>query len=175
MYHADTHDTVHRLEGVPQSSVGAPLPVVLADGHSVVVAYLMDTTPEGWDGSTPPRGVTPESSDEKIVVVTFTGCLAHFMGPPNDEAFDGHPLASRGLAPYGSFEIKGSSWIREMERRNEVHRDHRGGWLDCWRHFALTFHDEVFECVARSFSAEVAMGSVASVVPSMAARLWTRR
>ena len=46
------------------------------------------------------------------------------FGPPNDEAFSGHPLASRGLHPYGAFKIENSSWIRHLEKMNSVHPNH---------------------------------------------------
>ena len=46
------------------------------------------------------------------------------FGPPNDEAFDGHPLARRGLRPYGAFEVTHSSWIRQLEQMNSVHPHH---------------------------------------------------
>lgn len=41
MYEVDRHDKVVLLEGVPQSSVGAPLPVVVADEHRVFLIYLV--------------------------------------------------------------------------------------------------------------------------------------
>ncbi|HEX8863370.1 MAG TPA: hypothetical protein VGC06_30595 [Actinomycetes bacterium] len=46
-------------------------------------------------------------------------------GPPNDEALQGHPLVDRGLRPYGVFRVEGSSWIRQLERMNRVHPQHR--------------------------------------------------
>ncbi len=42
-------------------------------------------------------------------VISFRRHRAFTFGPPNDEAFSGHPLASRGLHPYGAFEMQHSS------------------------------------------------------------------
>src|SRR5687768_2548117 len=100
MYRVDEQDGVVEVGDVPQSSVGAPLPVVLADEHRVVLAYHLDTAPQDWDGSSV-RMVDPVGSDEPIAIVQFERCTAHMFGPPNDEAFSGHPLAARGLTPYG--------------------------------------------------------------------------
>jgi hypothetical protein len=47
---------------------------------------------------------------------------AHTFGPSNDEAFSGHPLAARGLTPYGAFKIENSSWVRHLERMNSATR-----------------------------------------------------
>jgi hypothetical protein len=52
---------------MPQSSVGAPLPVVLADEGNVLLAYLLEVRDPDWDG-TSIRVVTP-SSDEPAVLV----------------------------------------------------------------------------------------------------------
>ena len=73
---------------------------------------------------------------------------------PNDEAFDGHPLGRRGLMPYGAFEIKHSSWIRELERMNSVHPYHSAERFEEFRHYVLSVHDTTFECVANGFDYE---------------------
>jgi hypothetical protein len=166
MYQVDDLDKVRALPGIPQSSVGAPCPVVLGDEHSVAVAFYVETSDPTWDGSTV-RMVDPTKAIDRLAIVCFRKCRAHFSGPPNDEAFAGHPLASRGLRPYGAFQVLSSSWIREMERRNEVHDHHRGGWLSRFGHYALTFHDSIVECVAEDFSVEQVEGTVASALQRM--------
>jgi hypothetical protein len=95
-----------------------------------------------------PTDVTTEDG-EVMAVIRFAGRCAHLFGPPNDEAFDGHPLASRGLHPYGSFRIRRSSWIRSLERMNAVHPHHRPDPFRELQHFVLSFHDSTFECVAK--------------------------
>jgi hypothetical protein len=51
MYEVDDKDRVVTLEGIPQSSVGAPEPVIIANEHRVVVAYRVQSA-EIWDGKT---------------------------------------------------------------------------------------------------------------------------
>src|SRR5262245_63708733 len=67
---------------------------------------------------------------------------------PNDEAFAGHPLANRGLMPYGAFVIESSSWIRRLEQMNSAHPCHKPERFWARKHYVLTFHDSTFECVA---------------------------
>lgn len=68
------------------------------------------------------------------------------FGPPNDEAFAGHPLADRGLNPYSVAEVQRSSWIRGLERMNSVHARHsRERFLEHKRHFVFAFHDSTFK------------------------------
>jgi hypothetical protein len=170
MYPVDDLDKVVEITNVPQSSPGAPCPVVVSDGHQTLLAYYIHTDPN-WD--------TSDISDvleieEKVAIVIFKLCHVHMFGPPNDEAFSGHPLAKRGLSPYRTYEIENSSWIRQLERMNSVHPFHKPErfWERC--HYVFAFHDSTFECVAKGFDIEEVSGSIGSVVPRMAEKLWVR-
>jgi len=162
MYSVDHRDKVVELHDVPQSSVGAPCPMILAREGSACLAYFLEKTPPGWDGSSV-RILDTETADEPVALVAFTHLRAHLFGP-NDEVFSGHPLASRGLKPYRVFEIIESSWIRSIERMNSVHPYHRPELFAELRHFVFAFHDSTFECVSRSFSVAMHEGSVAGVL-----------
>src|SRR5262249_18470000 len=124
---------------LPQSDPGVPWPVLVASESRLRVSYIHLLGP-------------PDSDDSAVVVVEFVGAIAHMFGMPNDEALAGHPLAERGLQSYGFYRVEQSSWIRRLERLNAVHPGHRGGWLDRLTHYILTFHDSMFECVARDFT-----------------------
>jgi hypothetical protein len=124
MYDVDQKDRVVELKNVPQSSVGAPIPFIMSDELRLVLAYYIAAPPAKWDGSTV-RIVAPTDADRHVALIRCSLCYAHMFGPPNDGAFSGHPLASRGLRPYGAFEVKDSSWIRRLERMNSVHPHHR--------------------------------------------------
>lgn len=120
-----------------------------------------------WDG-TFVRVRGPEGSGAPVAVVMFRGCYAHMFGPPNDEAFDGHPLFSRGLKPYRVYEVENSSWLRRLERMNAVHPSHdTARFLANKKHFVFAFHDSTFECIAKGFEIETHRGSVASMIPRM--------
>lgn len=168
MYEIDQKDRVEELTEIPQSSIGAPIPVVLASEYKVAVAYYCENRDEDWDGSSV-RVVDSTSSDEPIAIIVFNHCTAHYFGPPNDEAFSGHPLAEAGLEPYGSFEVIDSSWIRKLEQMNSVHPYHnKADFMLGKRHFILTFHDSIFECVAKGFNIHTGHGSIESIIPKMA-------
>lgn len=168
MYEIDQNDRVEELTEIPQSSIGAPIPVVLASEHKVAVAYYCENREEGWDGVSI-KMINPFSSREPIAIVVFDRCTSHYFGPPNDEAFSGHPLAEIGLEPYGSFEVIESSWIRKLEQMNSVHPYHnKVDFMHGKRHFILTFHDSIFECVAKGFDIHTGHGSIERIIPKMA-------
>ena len=110
---------------------------IFANEQRVVLAYYINTTDPSWDGKAV-RILNQERSDEPIALVRLD-CFAHMFGPPNDEAFSGHPLASRGLHPYGAFRIERSSWIRKLERMNRVHDHHRPECFERFHHLVFTF------------------------------------
>ena len=136
VYKVGRRDKVVPLDSLPQSDPGAPLPLVVASDNELRIAYI-----------SPGAG----SEGEVMVTVTFNMAEAHMFGSPNDEAFDGHPLARRGLHPYGAFEIEDSSWISQLERMNSVHPRHSPELFEGLRHYVLSFHDTTFECVAEGF------------------------
>jgi hypothetical protein len=125
------HDEAVALGSLPAHTAGAPMPLILASDACLVLSY--ETAPSG----------------EHYAIVKFGRPRAHYFGPPNDEALHGHALAKRGLQPFGIYEIRNSSWIRDLEQMNKA--DHRQDTrcIEALRHFAFTFHDSLFECVAK--------------------------
>ena len=168
MYQVDEKDKVIELKDVPQSSVGAPLPIVLSDEGKTFLAYLLQPN---W--SNPPT-IEELEKDESIAIVEFNSCSSLMFGPPNDEAFEGHPLESRGLHPYGVFEIEKSSWMRKLERMNSVHERHNPENSAGYKHFIFAFHDSTFECIAKSFEISIHEGSMESILSEMQKRLFSR-
>ena len=159
MYSVDERDRVVELEGVPQSSVGAPMPLVLSNEFKVLLVYIVQEI------------VDPGTPHEPFALVEFTGYSTYMFGAPNDEAFHGHPLAARGLRPYGAFQIENSSWIRQLEKMNSVHHSHNPKRFERLRHYVFSFHDSTFECVAKDFTISTHEGSPEGMLPIMQSRL----
>lgn len=134
MYEVNGHDRVVLLEDLPQPDPGAPMPALIAAEDRLELGYITRR-----DAAT---------DDEQVAVARFVKPYAHLFGPPNDEAFDGHPLASRGLEPYGVFSVESSSWVRRLERMNSVHPHHDASEFADLKHYIVAFHDSTFECVA---------------------------
>src|SRR5262249_8093177 len=124
------------LDGIPPPDTGAPMPVVFGDESNLFLAYWL--APAG----------------EERTILKFASPRAHYLGPPNDEALQGHPLWPHGLRHYGIFEITSSSWIRSLERMNRVPPRHSPERYEELRHYVFTFHDSTFECIAKGVSVE---------------------
>jgi hypothetical protein len=167
MYSVDHQDRVSELANIPKCSAGAPCPMVLASDDQLILCYYLQNTPPGWDGRSV-REVGPDSPGEPAAVVRFVDPCASMFGPPNDEAFSGHPLAARGLHAYGAFEVVNSSWIRRLEKMNSVHPYHRKESYDSLRHFILSFHDSTFECVASGYESKLETGPLTRLMAQVA-------
>jgi hypothetical protein len=160
MYSISSEDQPREILDLPQSSVGAPCPMLLASDHSLLLAYYLDDLlPPNWAHTTI-HPAMPNDSDDLCALVAFKMPFAHMLGSPNDEAFSGHPLASRGLSPYTVSEVERSSWIRTLIQMNSVHPYHSAKAFAKYRHYIFAFHDSTFECVAESFKMSLYRGSV---------------
>jgi hypothetical protein len=171
MYLVDEQDEVLELSDVPPPDLGAPLPCVCSDEHRLLLAYIVSEPDPDWDGSYV-TVISPQSAGMAIALITFRWPYAHMFGPPNDEAFQGHPLAERGLGPYAVFEVRHSSWVRQLERMNAVHPYHNAArFFATKRHYIFAFHDSTFECIAEGFEVQTLRGSMQIAMARMVALL----
>lgn len=162
MYSVDERDKVIEIRTVPQSSVGAPLPIILSNEYRILLAYIIEA---------PPDSIVPQAEGEDFALIEFQRYWSFMFGSPNDEAFSGHPLASRGLHPYAFFQIEDSSWIRQLEQMNSVHIRHDPAEFAQYKHYVFAFHDSTFECVAENFTVSEHSGTSERMIAVMERRL----
>jgi hypothetical protein len=165
VYSVDDRDRVIELD-LPQSSVGAPLPIVLADDSTLVVAYfLQEDADPGWDGRT--VRIVSHEDVEPAAIVRFDLFERFSFGQPSDDMiFAGvHPLSERGLGAYGAFEVLESSWLRQIAAAGD--RDGEERDMTSYRHFIFAFHDNTLECVAPGFEIHLTEGSLEMLLPKM--------
>jgi hypothetical protein len=170
MYSITEHDHVRELLEVPCPSSATPEPIVLANEDTLIVAYGSAAAP------TAPAGdlqAAPAPTAQTTVVV-FRECFASHFGLPNDEAFAFHPLADRGLRPYGAFEVERSSWLRGLAMRNRAHPHHDPAQFERLRHWVWTFQHAVLECAALDFQVVDVPGRPGEAIPHMQALLGLR-
>lgn len=101
-------------------------------------------------------------------VVEFQRCLLTRFGHPNDEARWGLPKYAS--CAYGIYEVKNSSWIKEVVVAN---RHSFPATSDDYvrRHFLFTFHDSTFECLADDLSIRVVERPYREVFAGLASRV----
>jgi hypothetical protein len=150
---------------------GAPLPHLLVNDHTALLAFLISEPDPNWDGTYATMKSPSEGRAEPLGLVEFEHCLSAKLGTPNDEVFNGHPLNGKGLKAYSAQRVVNSRWIKELQAINSVHCGYRADSWNDLNHYIFWFHDTTFECVARSFSVETFRESFRDMLFRIASRL----
>jgi hypothetical protein len=154
-----------------QWDTGAPLPYLLQNDYRTFLVFFLRDVDPGWDGTYVNIRRADNPSPSNLAVVEFKRCICTKMGTPNDEVFHGHPLNGKGFRGYCPLQVKNSSWIKELEAINSVHRRYRPESWSNLNHYIFGFHDSTFECVAESFAVEVRAATNPEVLMEICGKL----
>lgn len=141
-------ERVTRIDLGVEPDVGAPLPTLLRNEHDAWLAFYTREWFATGDVRAPPKPGESLAADEEVALLHFEGCMAVNLGFPNVDVLPGHRLWPKGLEMYGTFEVLDSQWIAHLDQIETVFPRYDPRYLDGLRHFVITFHDSVFECVA---------------------------
>jgi hypothetical protein len=157
LFHKKQHQTdefARVIEWNPKWSTGAPMPQVFSNGQKTYLIYLINEPDPNWDGTYTTMIDQTSETMYPLALVEFYGSTFRF-GIANDEVFNGLPLWGKGLEFYAAHIIENSSWIAEVKNINKVHPGFsEAAWKD-QTHFALLFHDEIFEIIASGYKVEI--------------------
>ena len=123
----------------PDSDV--PNPVLLQTDYSAALIFNA-------------RERLSDGKSSKVVgnaVIQFERCRLTRFGYPNDDTADAIPRFKDLTC--GAYEVLESSWMDEVIQLNK-HAFPETPWLVDARHFAIAFHDRIFECLADDMQAE---------------------
>jgi hypothetical protein len=155
----------------PRWDIGAPLPHLMSNGSRAFIVCLASQPDPNWDG-TYVTVVSPSDADPSaFVVIEMWGCQEIRFGGPNDEAIRGHPLHGKGLAGYRAHEVLSSAWIEDAIKVNSVHPHHSDAPFRQLHHYALLFHDEMLEALARGISSRPVMGTMRGILEELTGRM----
>lgn len=149
-------------DGFPRWNAGAPCPHLIQSTRQAILVYLAYERDPNWDGTYARIVDVADEAPELVAIVRFERVASTRMGTPNDETLHGHPLHGKGLEMYGAHRVEGSRWLAELRAIDAVHPQHIARTWEESHHYLLAFHDNVFECIARSFAAEVIRTTMAS-------------
>jgi len=155
----------------PRWDDGAPLPHLMSNGSRTFVVCLASQPDPDWDGTYVTMVSPADQHQSLFVVLELRGCQEIRFGGPNDEAIAGHPLHGRGLAGYEAHEVLNSQWIEEAIRVNSVHPHHSDAPFRQLHHYALLFHDEMVEALARGIESRLMTGTMQAILQDLAAKL----
>jgi len=148
-----TDEFARVIEWTPRWDTGAPMPQVFSNGHKTFLIYLINEPDPNWDETQVTMIDNTSETTYSLALVEFRGHSFRF-GIANDEVFSGLPLWDKGLEGYAAHIVENSTWINELKNINKFHPYYNeDSWKDK-KHFALLFHDEIFEVIATDYKVE---------------------
>ena len=125
---------------------GAPLPTILSNDNELFIAFYVDreslsTIPQERDAI----------CDTGVIVLKFKRCLKYTFGLPGDETIQGHPYSKLGMESYSFYELTNSDLVQSLQNIEKVHPEYNPEKWKTYKHYILTFHDNMFECIAQGF------------------------
>lgn len=169
MDHMQGHEQVVPLDLGIAWDAGAPEPVLLQTEDTALLVFHLPVAQHG-----PQSDAEVTLQEMNYGIITWRGVRGALLGPPNDEALQGHRFWRRGLREigwYASGEVLHSKWIQALEQMNRVHPKHDPQRYATLRHFILGFHDSVFECIATAYSVQTLAMPIDQVITHLLPQL----
>lgn len=134
------------IKGLFEMDLGSPSPTILSNDNELFIAFYADRE----SSSTIPQERNTVF-DTGIVALKFKTYLKYTFGLPGAETIQGHPYSKLGMKSYSFYELKNSDFIKSLETIEKIHPYYDSTKWEKYKHYILTFHDNMFECIAQDF------------------------
>ena len=134
------------IKGLFEMDTGAPSPMIISNDSELFVAFYANK--ERTSAIPKERNIR---YDTGIFVMKFKGYLKFTLGLPGEETISGHPYRRLGMKSYSFYELKKSDLIKSLQKIEKVHPRYNSENWNMYKHYIITFHDNMFECVAQDF------------------------
>ncbi|MDQ8051437.1 MAG: hypothetical protein REI78_00355 [Pedobacter sp.] len=134
------------IKGLFEMDFGAPMPVVLSNDTELLLAFYAEQ--KNMPAIPQQKHII---DDTGVVALKFKRYLKYTFGVPGDEAINGHPYSKLGMKSYSFYELRDSDFIKSLQHIDKMHPQYHPDKWKMFKHYILTFHDNMFECIAESF------------------------
>ena len=125
---------------------GAPSPTIISNDTELFISFYVDK---------PTASLEPQERnviyDIGIIGIKFKLYLKYTFGLPGNETLQSHPYNKLGIRSFSFYELNNSNLIRELEGIDKMHPYYDAKKWRTYKHYVLTFHDNMFECIAKDF------------------------
>ncbi len=125
---------------------GAPSPTIISNDTELFIVFYMDIDDML---ALHQRNIIYDSG---VVVFKFDKYIKYTFGMPGNETIQGHPYSKLGIKSYSFYELKNSDFIKELQNIDKIHPYYNQEKWYKYKHYILTFHDNMFECIAQGFT-----------------------
>lgn len=134
------------IKGLFEIDYGSPSPTILSNDSELYLTFYADR--ENAVEIPQQRNTV---YDTGIVVIKFNMYLKYTFGLPGEETVHGHSYNSLGMESFSFYELRNSDFIKSLQEIEKVHPYYNSEKWNKYKHYILTFHDNMFECIAESF------------------------
>ncbi|SFB86217.1 hypothetical protein SAMN05421780_101798 [Flexibacter flexilis DSM 6793] len=134
------------IKGLFEMDFGSPSPTILSNDNELFIAFYADKQ----SSSTIPQERNT-IYDTGIFALKFKAFLKYTFGLPGDETIQGHPYSKLGMKSYSFYELRNSDLIKSLQDIEKIHPNYNPEKWKMYKHYILTFHDNMFECIAQDF------------------------
>ncbi|WP_367916669.1 hypothetical protein [Leadbetterella sp. DM7] len=134
------------IRGLFKMDFGSPSPTILSNDNELFIAFYANRQ----NSSTIPQECNT-IYDTGVFALKFKVYLKYTFGLPGEETIQGHPYSKLGMKSYSFYELKNSDLIKSLQDIEKVHPQYNPTKWEMYRHYILTFHDNMFECIAQDF------------------------
>lgn len=134
------------IKGLFEMDYGSPSPTILSNDNELFIAF--------YAGKKSSSTIPQERNtvyDTGVFALKFKVYLKYMFGLPGEETIRGHPYSKLGMKSYSFYELKNSDLIKSLQDIEKAHPKYNADKWKMYKHFILTFHDNMFECVAQDF------------------------
>lgn len=136
------------IKGIFEMDCGSPSPIIISNDNELIIAFYADKE------SSLSLSIPTERNmvhDTGIFALKFKRYLKYKFGLPGNETIQWHPYTKLGMKSFSFYELKDSNFIRELEDIEKKHPYYNSQKWNLYKHYILTFHDNMFECIAQDF------------------------
>lgn len=134
------------IKGLFEIDYGAPSPTIISNDSELFIAFY--ASKESTLFELQERNTV---YDTGIFALKFKTYLKYTFGLPGNETIQGHPYSKLGMKPFSFYELRNSVLIKELQKIEKVHPSYNPEKWEMYKHYILTFHDNMFECIAQYF------------------------
>lgn len=122
---------------------GGPSPKIYSFENSLFVLFYSDNSNY--------QQIDQVIFDYGVVILKFNRVQKFNFGMPSTDTIQGHQYYKIGMNSCAFYELKDSDFIKSLQNIAKIHPNYNHSGWEKYRHYILTFHDNMFECVAESF------------------------
>ena len=134
------------IKGLFEIDYGAPSPTILSNDNELFIAFYADK--ESTSAMLQERNTI---YDTGIVALKFKRYLKYTFGMPSNETIHCHPYSKLGMRSCSFYELRNSDLIKSLQDMEKINEDYDPETWKMYKHYILTFHDNMFECIAQDF------------------------